>query len=693
MAKGRKFRFFIKIVLILGAFLAGIIFAAIMRLSVGLPSPETIKNYQVRASTKILDCHGRYVYEFSHERRTVVPLSQIPQHLKDALIIVEDKRFYKHHGIDLIRIFGAAFYNLTSFRLRAQGASTITQQLARTMFLNLEKSLARKFKEMLLAFELERTYSKDEILELYLNMVYFGHGMYGVEAAAQAYFNKSVKDLNLAECALIASLPKAPHLYSPYLNPQAALKRRNLFLRMLYKHHKISETEYQEAISKPLGVRPKMSLKNEAPYFVEEIRKYLVDKYGEDFIYTSGVVVYSTLDLDMQRSANQALENSIKKIEQDYKLPFRKSQYDSLVVRDSTLKPNYLQGAMLVMDPQTGYVKAMIGGRDFQQSQFNRATQAKRQAGSAFKPFVYAEAIAQGMTPADLEEDLPLTINIPGTPEPYTPTNFDHKFLGNMTLRRALALSRNVVAVRLITKVTPEAVVERAQKMGILSRLLPYPSLALGSCEVSLLEMSRAFSVFASNGYRVKPIFFTKIVDADGRVLEENNIESELVLDPKVAYTVTQMMTSVINEGTAYAIRRLGFQAPAAGKTGTTDEYTDVWFIGFTPDITCGVWIGYDQKKTIYRGATGGGVCAPIWANFMNNISPLLSQANFAQPDSMVWVRVCNQTGYLATDRCPKTREEIFIMGREIRQPCYYHKQGLPLYYFEEGSSETIEGF
>lgn len=693
MSTSKKAKVLVKIALVFGVFIIGIVFAAVLRLSAGLPSAEDIKNFQPAASTKILDCQGRFVVEFFQQRRTPVALSQIPQNLKDAIIIVEDKRFYSHWGVDFIRIFGAAFYNLRSFRFRAQGASTITQQLARTMFLTLEKSLARKLKEMLLAFELERTYSKDEILELYLNMVFFGHGMHGVEAAAHAYFGKSVRELNLAECALIAALPRGQRFYSPYTNPQGALERRNMVLKLMYKHNRITQNELANAVAQPLGVQPKQSLKNEAPYFVEEIRKYLVEKYGEEFVYTSGAIIYSTINLDVQRSANQAVESQLATIEAEYKLSNRKSKYDSLVLSDSLIKPNYLQGALVAIDPQSGFIRALVGGRDFGQSQFNRAMQAKRQAGSSFKPFVYAAAIEQGFTPADLEEDMPLTINIPGVPEPYTPHNFDHKFLGLMTLRRALALSRNIVAVRLIAKVSPEAVIQYANAMGISSQLKPYYSLALGSCDVTLMDMAASFCVFANNGFKIKPILFTKIVDADGRVLEENNIRSEYILDAKIAYSVTQMLKSVVDEGTGYVVRRQGFSYPAAGKTGTTDEYTDNWFIGFTPDLVGGVWVGYDQKKTVFKGATGGGVAAPIWANFMNGIKSQLSGQDFNQPDSMIWVRVCDQTGYLATARCPKTREEIFILGHEPRQECLYHLRGMPMQQFENSDDNTIEGF
>lgn len=682
----------IALILALCAFIFGIAFSAIFRLSAGLPSPEEIKNYRPPVSTKIYDCRQRLIYEFFQQKRTPVSLHEIPQQLKDALIAVEDKRFYSHWGVDVIRVFGALFYNLKTMR-KAQGASTITQQLARNMFLTQEKTLVRKLKELLLALELERNYSKDEILEMYLNQVWFGAGAYGVEAASQVYFNKSAKDLTLPECALLAALPKAPQYYSPYVNPAQALKRRNLFLKMLYKAKKISKTDLDNALASPLGVVPKKSIKNPAPYFVEEIRKYLVEKYGEDFAYRSGVKIYTTLDLDIQNTANQVLEQHLSQLERDYRLSFTKSKFDSIARFDSLIAPNYLQGALVAIDPKTGYIKAMVGGRDFAASQFNRATQAKRQAGSAFKPFVYAAAIDQGFTPANLEEDAEIVLNIPGVRESYRPRNFDNRFMGLMTLRRALALSRNIVAVRLISKVSPENVVRYASAMGISSKLQPVYSLALGACEVSLLDMTKAFAVFANNGYKIKPMMILKIVDADNTVIEDNSIESEPVLDSKIAYIITNMLESVVNEGTAYVIRKLGFNYPAAGKTGTTDDYTDCWFIGYTPDLVCGIWVGYDTKKTIFHGATGGGVAAPIWADFMNGISRLLSDSDFIMPDGVVKVQVCDLTGFLASTHCPKIRDEVFIQGTEPTEECRYHKLGIPFHELLLPDIKEIEGF
>jgi penicillin-binding protein 1A len=670
---------FLSVVTLLLGLIAGTFFATYLRSNLDLPTVEDIRNYQPPVSTKVLDCHGKLIAEFYYQRRTAVPLGEIPQYLKDAIIVVEDKRFYSHRGIDFIRVVGSLFYNLRSLKLRAQGASTITQQLARSMFLTMEKSLSRKFREIVLALELEKNYTKDEILELYLNVVYFGNGFYGVEAAAQGYFNKSVKELTLAQCALLASLPKAPNFYSPYSNPQAALKRRNFFLTMLYKHKKITKRKLDKALAEPLGVMPRKGPRNLAPYFVEEIRKYLVSKYGEDFVYTSGATVYSTLDLSFQEVANRVVDSILTAIELNYRLPRSKAKFDELVKADSTLKPNYLQGALIILDPNTGYIKAMIGGRDFYQSQFNRATQAKRQAGSAFKPFVYAAAFENGFTPADLEEDLPITINIPGS-KPYAPENFDNTYLGKITLRRALALSRNLVAVRLITKVTPEEVVRVAHRLGIDNPIPPYYSIALGSCDVSLIEMTRSFTVFANGGNRVTPIYITKILDSEGRILEQNYPNPQPVLDPKIAYVLTNTLKSVINEGTASIIRRLGFNYPAAGKTGTTDDFTDTWFIGYTPDLVCGIWVGYDEKRTIYHNATGGGICAPIWAMVMKGIKSALAGIEFKEPEGIVHCEVCYYTGKLASPYCPKTYDEVFVLGTEPQGECIIHKQGgLPL--------------
>ncbi len=670
MSVKRKSHIFLLALLITISLITGILLAGYFRLQSDLPSPRAIQNYEPASTVKIYDCKNRIIGEFYEQRRIPVHLDRIPKYLKDAVIAVEDKRFYSHWGLDLIRLFGATFYGIKSLKA-PRGTSTITQQLARTMFLTLEHSLARKIKEALLALQLERVYSKEEILELYLNLVYFGQGVYGVEAAANTYFNKPVKELTLPECALIAALPKSPEYYNN--NRDVLLKRRNFFLRMLYQNQKISRIEMEEAIATPLGIVPRQPLRNEAPYFIEEVRKYLEESYGYDFINRSGARIYTTLDLDMQRIANKTLEDFIVQLEKDYKMKNNKLHYDSLTVNDSTPPlPDYLQGALVTIDPKTGYIKAMVGGRDFKQSQYNRVNQAQRQAGSAFKVFVWTAAIDNGFLTSDLEIDEPLTLPVPGS-DPYTPTNFDYKFLGPITLRRALALSRNIIAVRLISRLGPEVVARYANLMGINEKLKPFYSLALGASEVTLLEMTQAFAVLANEGIKNTAQMITKIVDANNLIIEENIPEQLEVLPVQTSYIVTEMLRSVIDEGTGYAIRRRGFERPAAGKTGTTDDYTDTWFVGFTPNLACGVWVGYDEKKTIFEGAVGGNIAAPIWADFMKEATANLPDNDFIAPDSIVFAQICELTGLLASPRCPKIRREVFKLGTEPKQECTVH--------------------
>jgi penicillin-binding protein 1A len=640
-----------------------------------MPSPESVANFRPPASTRILDCKGRVIFDFFQEKRRPVPLESIPACLRDAVVAVEDKRFYSHWGIDLARIPGLAL-SMVKHAGGIKGTSTITQQLARSMFLTPEKSLARKLKEMALAVELERHYSKAEILEMYFNQIWFGGSVYGVEAAAEKYFGKTAARLSPVECATIGAMLANPSVYSPYNHPDRLLTRRNFFLTRMFRLGRISQKELDAGLKKPLMVLPPGTGGNLAPYFVEEVRRYMIEKYGYDFVYKSGAVIYTTLDLDMQRAANKALFARLGQIEKDYRLKPTLAGYDSMAKRDSTIgPPKYLQGALLAMDVRTGYIRALIGGRDFKHSEFDRATQAKRQAGSAFKPFVFVAAVDNGATAADIELDSAITIRIPGQPL-YQPHNYDTKFLGHISLRRALALSRNLVAVRLITKVGPELVARYANLMGITDRLQPVYSLALGSVEVTLLDLTNAFNTLAGNGIRVKPIMVMRVVDARGMVLEETRPEEQPVLRPQTAYVVANMMQSVVNEGTGAVIRQLGYEGLAAGKTGTTDDYADAWFIGFTPEITCGVWVGFDKRKTIFRGATGGGIAAPVWADFMKTVRPdSMPSGSFAVPDSIISMAVCEQTGQLATPACPRVRYEVFITGTEPKVPCAIHSR------------------
>lgn len=650
----------------------GVLTAAFLKLKQDIPSPREILSYQPPIAAKVFDCKDRIIYRFSSQRREPVPLSRIPDYLKKGVVIVEDHRFYHHWGLDILYLLRAAFVNFTHGRI-VQGGSTITQQLARIMFLTLEKSIIRKLKEAILAIELENHYSKEEILEMYLNQVYLGSGAYGVEAAAQTFFGKHIWKLSPSECALLAAVIRNPTYYSPYKYPDKCRSRRNFYLIKMAKVELIPEDKLSSLLKSPLGVVPQRLRRNEAPYFIDVLRNYLVAKYGSDFLYRSGISIYTTLDIDLQRQANKTLEEHLLRIEEEHNLLIKKRDFDIIAKRDSTKLPNYLQGALVVMDPKTGYIRALIGGRDFAQSYFNRAVQAHRQAGSAFKVFVATAAIDNGLTPATITLDAPIIIDIPGA-KTYDPTDYDRKFLGSMTLRKGLALSRNLVFVRLGRNLGPELVAQYAYNMGITTPLKPVYSLPLGSSEVSLLDMVRAYTTLNNQGNRVEPIFFTKIVDREGRVLEENPPRVEQVLSPQTAYVTVDMMRSVIDEGTASRIRRMGFLGPAAGKTGTTDDYTDAWFIGFTPDIVCGVWVGFDKKSTIFRGATGGGVAAPIWADLMKYTIKDSIRKNFTAPEGIVSREICIETGKLATPYCPHKRMEVFVQGTEPKEECQYHK-------------------
>jgi 1A family penicillin-binding protein len=641
----------------------------------GMPSAESVANFRPPASTRILDYRGRVIFDFYQEKRRPVPIESIPACLRKSVVAIEDKRFYSHWGIDLARVPGLALSMVKSAG-GIKGTSTITQQLARSMFLTSERSITRKLKEMALAVELERHYSKAEILEMYFNQIWFGGSVYGVEAAAEKYFGKTAARLNPVECATIGAMLANPSFYSPYNHPDRLLTRRNFYLTRMFRLGCITRKQLDTGLKQQLNVLPPGAGGNIAPYFVEEVRRYMVDKYGADFVYKSGAVIHTTLDLDMQQAANLVLLTHLRQLEKDYKLRPTLAAYDSMARRDSTIgPPRYLQGALLAMDVRTGYIRALIGGRDYKHSEFDRATQAKRQAGSTFKPFVYVAAIDNGMTPADIEVDSPMTIKIPGQPD-YQPHNYDGTFLGSINLRRALALSRNLVAVRLITKVGPELVAHYANVMGITEVLQPFYSLALGSVEVTLLELTDAFNTLADGGIRVKPIMVTRVEDASGMVLEETRPDEQPVLRPQTAYVVANMMQSVVDEGTATVIRQLGYEGLAAGKTGTTDDYTDASFIGFTPEITCGVWVGFDKKRTIFSGATGGSVAAPIWADFMKTVRPdSMISDSFPVPDSIVTAAVCEQTGQLATPACPRVRYEVFIAGTEPKTPCALHSR------------------
>ncbi|UCG43759.1 MAG: PBP1A family penicillin-binding protein [candidate division WOR-3 bacterium] len=650
--------------------------AAFFRLRSELPATEEIVKFTAPASTRVFDCRGRLVHEFFQEKRRPVPIDSIPRWLTDAVVAVEDRRFYTHWGIDLARIPGLIWGLVQNRGLR--GTSTITQQLARSMFLTFRRRIDRKLKEMVLAVELERHYSKEEILEMYLNQIWFGGSIYGVEAAALRYFGKPVSRLDLAECATLGAMVANPARYSPHYSPELLVQRRNFFLHKLHQAGSITMEQFQTARQQKLEVNPARQDGNEAPYFVEEVRRSLLDRFGPDFVYRSGARIYTTLDLELQRAANTAVEQRLAGIEKGYGLKKSKLWYDSMAEIDTALgDPEYLQGALVAIETRTGYVRAMVGGRDFGRSEYNRATQALRQTGSAFKPFVYVAAIDNGFTAGDIMVDSTIELEVRGQPK-YAPHNYDHKMLGPVTLRRALALSRNLVAVRLIARIGPELVARYANLMGVSQKLLPVYSLALGSVEVPLIEMTTAFNTLANQGVRVRPVMVTRVCDNRGLVVEENLPDVQPVVGQATAYVMASMMQSVVDEGTATVIRSIGYSGPAAGKTGTTDDYTDAWFIGFTPEICCGVWVGYDRVKTIFRGATGGGVAAPVWGEFIKAVRPDTGSSRFDVPPDIVTAPICEETGMMATSRCPRVRYEVFIAGTEPTLTCADHSGRAP---------------
>ncbi|MBK7367926.1 MAG: PBP1A family penicillin-binding protein [Candidatus Eisenbacteria bacterium] len=599
-----------------------------------------------------------------------MPLNRIPRNLVNATLSTEDRNFYRHWGVDLWGVARAAGTDLMHMR-RSQGGSTITQQLARNLFLTHERTFTRKLKEVALAVELERNYTKDQILELYFNQIYFGEGAYGVEAAAKTYFGKPLQELTLPECALLAGIPANPSSYSPRRRAQAALLRRGKVLRNMLVTRAITQVEFDNAMHAPLGVTSARYSNDRAPYFVEMVRLHLDEKYGSNAVYEGGLKVYTTLDMDMQQLAERSLEKQLEYLENDMKLTQRRGTFATAAAGPGGRTP-YLQSALVAIDSRTGYIRSLVGGRDWNHSNFNRATQAKRQPGSAFKPFVYAAAMDNGFKPTDIIVDEP--VSFPGgNGETYSPQNYDHTYRGPVTLRYALQQSINVPAIKLLRKVGVSLVASYARRMGIKSALGQNLSLALGSSEVTLLELTSAYGVFANRGIRNEPSFILKVEDRNGVVLERSTPRPFEVLSEGTAATMTSMLQSVMDHGTGYPARARGFTLPAAGKTGTMDNYMDAWFVGFTPSLVCGVWVGYDEKRVIGPGMTGARAALPIWTDFMIGATRGRQSEDFPVPAGTIGRLVCAESGMLATDACPNTTTEMFLEGSEPTEACSTH--------------------
>jgi penicillin-binding protein 1A len=645
------------------------------------PDPTQLDAFQPRQTSKLYAADGRFIAELGLERRTLIKLADIPKSVQQAFIITEDKRFYDHAGIDWTRVFGAFAADIVH-RNFAQGFSTLTMQLARNIFseqISREKTLTRKLKEAKVARQIEARYPKEKILELYLNQIYLGNGAYGVETAAQHYFGKSVRDLNLAEAATLAALPKGPERYNPRKYPDRAIQRRNTIIGLMRREGVVNDADARLAQAYPLQLARKSESGELAPYFVEFVRRQLEQQFG-DKIYTDGLKVYTTLDIEMQQAAERNLERQIKAIEGGKYGTFKHTTMEEYVARnangenEANAVPNspYLQGAVISMDPRNGAIRALIGGRDYDDSKFDRATQALRQPGSTFKPIVYADAIHNGRSASYILNDSALTVpQISG--QDWTPQNYDLKFMGNIPLREALYLSRNLAAIRLGMELGESSVIEMARKFGITTPIPPYPSIHIGSADVYPIEMVAAYSAFATLGVRAVPNAVLKVENAKGETLWEATPARFETLSREEAWLMVDMMKDVVRRGSAAGVWASGFHIPAAGKTGTTNDGTDVWFIGYTPDLVTGIWMGFDRPQKIQSNAQGGRLVAPAWTSYMSEIYQRRpAPPDWPRPDGLVVREVDRTNGMLRSPFCPDSDvvNEFYIEGTEPVQQC-----------------------
>jgi len=677
-------------VLVLAAAALGSLGGLLFVYNTDLPQVEDLEHYRPISNTELFDDQGRVIGSFALQRRVVARFEDYPPVLRDAVLSIEDKNFEKHWGVNVWRIVGAAYRDLISGG-KVQGASTLTMQLSRNLFLSPERTYGRKVEEILLAIQIERRFTKAQIFTLYANQIFLGHGVYGFETGAEFYFGKHARDLTLSEAALLAGLPKAPSSYSPINNPERALRRRNLVINSMLEDGKVTAAEATAAKEEPIRLNLQTDPNSLAPYYVEEIRRYLEKKYGSDQVHQGGLRVYTALDMDMQKAANKAVLDGLAAYEHRHGW---KGRLENVLLEgqplekyhnpdwDETVEPGSyvhalvtqvsagvavlkfgpysaslgpadaawterripqllapgdvayvkvislgadnqarvaleqdsgVQGALVAIDNATGDIKAMVGGRDFDTSKFNHATQAQRQVGSSFKPYVYTAAIDQGATPDDVVLDAPVTFTTPSGP--YIPHNYDERFEGNISLRRALANSRNIPALEIAQKVGIASVISYAHRFGISEEIPQYLPIALGAADATVLEQTSAYSTFPNDGVRLLPRYITKVTDYDGRLLEENYPDVRDVISQRTARIMTSMLQEVVLHGTGVAASRLPYAL--AGKTGTTNDFTDAWFIGFSPNLACGVWVGFDQKKSLGNRETGARAALPIWMEFM----------------------------------------------------------------------------
>ncbi|HQL00513.1 MAG TPA: PBP1A family penicillin-binding protein [Smithellaceae bacterium] len=607
-------------------------------LTLDLPGIDTLKDYRPSIASRVVDVNDELIDEFFLEDRKLINIKDVPQIVQQAFIAAEDSRFYQHEGFDIQSIFRALFKNVEAGKI-VQGGSTITQQVAKLMYLSPEKKYMRKFKEAILSYKIDKYLTKDEILNLYLNQIYLGHGTYGVESASIGYFGKSARDLNLPEAALLAGLPKAPSAYSPFLYFDRAKERQIYVLTRMMEDGYITQEQLDAAAAAELKLRPMKPKDKVAAYFVEHVRRYVQEKYGGDVLYKEGLTIYTTLDLAMQTAARDALEKGLSELEER-----------------SDFEKGLVQGALYCMEVKTGAIRAMVGGRDFAKSEFNRTIQSRRQPGSAFKPLIYTAAFDKGMNPSTRFVDSPIVFEDPTQQDGmWKPKNFDEKFLGPITMRTALVQSRNIVTIKILEEIGIDYAVSYAMNMGITSPLARNYSLALGSSGVTMQELVRAYGVLANQGKRVTPYFIRKIVDRTGNVFEETKVQSEQVIDPRIAFMTSYVMRDVVESGTGRRVKSIG--RPVAGKTGTTNDIRDAWFIGYTPSLIAGVWVGFDQEASLGKHEVGGRAAAPIWLYFMEKALEGKPVEAFPTPEGVVFVKVDPKTGLIAS---PSDRGAIY---------------------------------
>jgi penicillin-binding protein 1A len=652
-----------------------------------IPSTNDLRGLgNMSQATVLYDRNDKPVFTIFKEQRIEVPLSRMSPNMIRAVLSIEDQRFFQHSGVDVWRIFGAAFANFRRGHVW-QGASTITQQLARLSFPEKisfrDQSYTRKLKEAILAALIERTYSKEQILEFYLNKAYLGDGYHGVEAAARGFFNKSAMDLSVEEAAMIAGVIQSPSNYAPTINLDKATARRTQVLQAMLENGVIDRAGYDRARSTKVHLENGIQRdEGYGQYFKEQIRRELVDRFGWTRVGEGGLKVYTTIDPDMQVAAETALEETISKIEA--RKGYKHGTRAELVKQK---RADYLQGAFVAMDPATGEVRVMVGGRNFKESRFNRATQARRQPGSAFKPFVYASAIESGISAGAMITDLDSPID---TPQGGWMPEDEHSAAGAMTMRTALRTSSNRAAVRMLNTVGLPQTVEYLNKLHM-GQMPQVPSLALGAAEVTLQSLTAGFATFANKGEAPKPILIRRIVDEDGNTLAEEKPELTRAFSENTAFIVANMLTDVINAGTAYRARANGFNLPAAGKTGTTNDYVDAWFVGFTPKLVAGVWLGFDQPQTIVANGYGGELAVPIWAEFMKAATKGDKPTWLQRPKDVVGVDICRMSGKRPVEGCSHVEvltssgevqvrsmayQEYFVKGTEPAETCDLHDTG-----------------